>query len=244
MLQPHIQLSEEINVQYALLPGDPARVDRVKPYLVNTEAVVNNREYKGITGYYQDIKLLVLSTGMGGPSTGIAVEELAKIGVKTLIRIGSCGALQDDMCLGSLVIATGAVRDEGTTESYIPKGYPAIADPLLIQTLKSIADQHEFDNFMGLVRSHDSFYTDREEEIDAFWSQKGILGADMETAALYVIGSLRGLQTASILNVVVTSKGNLTTGINDFVHGESLTREGEKRQIKVALEAIASIHHK
>lgn len=242
-LQPHIRLSKDLQVNYALLPGDPLRVDRVKPFLTDVKDLEFNREYKSAVGFYKGFKVLVVSTGIGGPSTGIAIEELANIGVKSMIRIGSCGALQKYMQLGDLVVASGSVRDEGTSKAYIHKSYPAVADHQLLTSIENACKEKHLRYHVGLVRSHDSFYTDKEEAIDEFWSEKGILGADMETSSLFVIGRLRGLKTASILNVVVPSQGNLETGINDFVSGEEQTYEGEEKQIKVSLEAFASIHH-
>jgi uridine phosphorylase len=243
-LQPHIQLKDNLQAQYALLPGDPKRVEKVKQFLTNTKEIAYNREYRSVLGYYKGIAVLVLSTGIGGPSAGIAIEELANIGVTTLIRIGSSGALQDNIQLGDLIIATGAVRDEGTSKAYIDLSYPAVANHQLISALTDACERKDVLYHTGLIRSHDSFYTDREEEIDSYWSAKGILGSDMETSTLFVVGALRGLQTASILNVVVPSKGNLQSGINDLVGGESLPAKGEENQILVALEGIASIHNK
>lgn len=243
-LQPHIQLKDNFQAKYALLPGDPKRVDKVKPFLTKTKEIAYNREYRSLLGYYKNIPVLVVSTGIGGPSAGIAIEELANIGVTTLIRIGSSGALQDHIHLGDLIIATGAVRDEGTSKAYIDLSYPAVADHELVSALSHACVQQDFPYHTGLVRSHDSFYTDREEEIDHYWSRKGILGSDMETSTLFVVGALRGLRTASVLNVVVPSKGNLQSGINDLAHGQSLPAKGEESQILVALEAIASIDNK
>lgn len=243
-LQPHIQLKDHFQAKYALLPGDPKRVDKVKPFLTNTKEIAFNREYRSLLGYYNDIPVLVVSTGIGGPSAGIAIEELANLGVTTLIRIGSSGALQDHIHLGDLIIATGAVRDEGTSKAYIDLSYPAVPDHELVSALSHACVQQDFPYHTGLIRSHDSFYTDREEEIDHYWSRKGILGSDMETSTLFVVGALRGLRTASILNVVVPSKGNLQSGINGLAHGQDLPAKGEENQILVALEAIASIDNK
>lgn len=243
-VQPHIQLTDDLEVEKVLLPGDPARVDRVKKWLTSPKELIFNREYKSVIGYYKGSKILVISTGMGGPSTGIAVEELINIGIKYAIRIGSCGALQQGIQLGDLIIATAAVRDEGTTKAYIDDHYPAVASFPLLSHIKEAINHYHYPHHYGIVRSHDSFYTDKEEMIAKFWSKKGILGADMETASLFVVGGLRGLQTASILNVVVTSDGDLESGINDFVSKESKVAEAEQKQIEVSLEALASIHNK
>jgi uridine phosphorylase len=237
-IQPHIRCSSEDSAEYAILPGDPGRVDRIKVFLENVKVIAFNREYKTITGYYKGVKVMVTSTGIGGPSTGIAIEELNNIGVKTLIRIGSCGALQSEMKLGDLVIATGAVRNEGTSDAYIERGYPAVPHHDVLFSIIKSAEGLGYTYHCGRVRSHDSFYTDKEEEIDGFWSDKGILGADMETSPLFVVGGLRGLRTGSILNVVVEHNSELESGINEYVNGEEAAAEGEKREILTALESI------
>ncbi len=240
-VQPHIQLANDLAVDKVLLPGDPARVERLKKWLDAPKELTFNREYRSLIGSYKGTSILVMSTGMGGPSTGIGVEELANIGVKYAIRIGSCGALQPEIELGDLLVATAAVRDEGTTKAYMEEIYPAVPDYQLLSNIKQALETGQFPSHFGLVRSHDSFYTDNEAAIDAYWSNKGVLGADMETSSLFVIGGLRGMRTASILNVVVTAEGNLESGINKFVNTEEKVMEGENHQIKVALEALASI---
>lgn len=237
-MQPHIRCSKENAAKYALLPGDPQRIDRIKKFLDSTEEVAYNREFRTISGFYKGIKILVTSTGIGGASTGIAVEELKNIGVDTLVRIGSCGALQDNIKLGDLVIGTGAVRNDGASRSYVEESYPAVPDIQLLMCLANSAAELNYDFHCGIIRSHDSFYTDEEENIDKLWATRNVLVADMESAALMVIGSLRGLKTASILNVVVDSKGNLESGINEYVNGEEASLKGEEREILTALEAI------
>src|SRR5690625_1556546 len=238
-IQPHIQLVKNLNINHALLPGDPARVDIAKQFLSRTREIAFNREYKS---EYRRTQVLEMSTGMEEPSTEIAVEELANIGIMSCIRISSCGVLQDSMELGDLVIATGAVRDEGTTVSYIEPSFPAISDFKLMQAIKQVVDAEQIPYHLGVIRSHDTFYTDLEDEINAYWSRQGVLGSDMETASLLVVGALRGIKTASILNVVVETKSDLVSGINEFGSGEQVTAEGERKQIKVALEAIASFN--
>lgn len=114
-VMPHLKLRDDLGIQYAILPGDPARVERIAEQLEDVEELEFNREYKSIAGTYRGIRVLAVSTGIGGPSTGIAVEELARIGVTHAIRIGSCGALQKEIRLGDLILVQGAVRDEGTS---------------------------------------------------------------------------------------------------------------------------------
>ena len=131
---PHIQLDESIGATAAILPGDPARVDVIAKYLTDVREETFNREYKSITGTYKGRRILAISTGMGGPSTAICVEELADLGVKDMIRIGSCGALQKDLELGQLVICSRAVCDDGTSQSYL--GYLNYSHPELCKMMR------------------------------------------------------------------------------------------------------------
>ena len=240
-IMPHLKLPVDLGIRYAILPGDPARVDRIAKFLESPRELAFNREYKSVGGSYKGVPILALSTGIGGPSTGIAVEELARMGVKAAIRIGSCGALQKNIHLGDLILVQGAVRDEGTSKTYLAPIYPAVPDYELLAACVEAAREKKFSAYVGLARSHDSFYTDREDEIDAYWSGQGILGADMETAALFVIGRLRGMKTASILNTVVEYEENLEENINSYSDGASLTMRGEEQEILTALEACCKI---
>ncbi|WP_462408638.1 nucleoside phosphorylase [Neobacillus sp. Marseille-QA0830] len=241
-LQPHIRLGKETGIHYALLPGDPGRVLEVAKFLDDAEEIACNREYRSVKGSYKGIPILVTSTGIGGASAGIAVEELKNIGVNVMIRIGSSGALQPHLKLGDLIIASGAVRNDGASAAYIEHSYPAVPDTQLLFHTVEAAKRAKVNFYTGIVRCHDSFYTDKESEIDQFWSEKGVLAADMETAALFVIGGLRGMKTASILNVVVEKEGDLEGGINDYVEKEAKSKHGEELEILTALEAIVSYH--
>ena len=236
--QAHIRLSKEDAARFAILPGDPGRIDHIKSFLDDPRELVFNREMRSVSGYYKGIKVLAVSTGMGGASTGIAVEELRNIGVEYMVRIGSCGALQPSIRLGDLIVVNGAVRDEGTSKAYIDSIYPAVPNTELLFSLIQAAKDQNLTYHVGLARSHDSFYTDREEDIDAYWSKAGVLGADMETAALFTIGGLRGIKCASLLNTVVEYECDLEQNINDYVDGESVVKKGEADEIRTALEAF------
>ncbi|MDD2979610.1 MAG: nucleoside phosphorylase [Hespellia sp.] len=242
-LQPHIRCSEEDMANYAILPGDPQRVERIKEFLTDAREIAFNREHKSVVGYYKGVRIMAVSTGMGGASTGIAVEELHNIGVKAMIRIGSCGALQTGIRLGDLIIVNGAVRDEGASKAYVDDIYPAVPNTDLLNKVIDAAKEQKFPYHVGIGRSHDSFYTDREDDIDAYWAKRGVLGADMETAALFVIGGLRGVKTASILNTVVEYEGNLEDEINHYVDGANAVSDGEKKEILTALEAFVAMEH-
>ena len=240
-LQPHIRLDHNHGSVCALLPGDPARLDRIKTFLTDVQELAYNREFRSLVGSFRGIKVLALSTGIGGASAGIAVEELRNLGVKNMIRIGSCGALQPQVKIGDLVLVSGAVRDDGASKTYIDPIFPAVPDSELLFACVSAAKERGYRYHTGIARSHDSFYTDRETEIDSFWSQRGVLGADMETAALYTIGHLRGIRTMSILNNVVAFETDTLDAIGSYVDGEIAAMQGEEHEILTALDAFVQI---
>lgn len=240
-LQPHIQLDDSLGVKYALLPGDPGRLDRIAPFLENVRELAFNREYRSLMGTYKGINVLAMSTGMGGASTGIGVEELHKIGVETMIRIGSCGSLQPKVKMGDIILVSGAVRDDGASKTYVDSIFPAVPDAQLLFACVEAAKEKEIPFHTGIARSHDSFYTDNEDAIDAYWSKMGVLGCDMETAALFTIGHLRGVKTASILNNIVDYQGDTFDSIANYKEGKSLSVQGEINEILVALEAFIKL---
>lgn len=238
MLQPHLQLDQTVNAQCALLPGDPARLDRIANFLDEVSELAYNREFRSLRGLYKGLPILAVSTGIGGASAGIAVEELHNIGVKAMIRIGSCGALQPKVRLGDLVIVNGAVKDDGASKTYSQAILPAVPDADLLIACIQAAKDLKCPYHVGIARSHDSFYTDREVEIDAYWSTQGVLGADMETAALFTIAHLRGVKAASILNNVVAYEQDTAESISSYVDGANLAMQGERNEILTALEAF------
>jgi uridine phosphorylase len=238
MLQPHIQLDETVNAQCALLPGDPARLDRIAPFLSEVWELAYNREFRSLRGLYKGMPVLAISTGIGGASAGIAAEELHNIGVKAMVRVGSCGALQAKVKLGDIIIVNGAVKDDGTSKTYSQATFPAVPDADLMIACIEAAKELGCPYHVGIARSHDSFYTDQEVEIDAYWSRQGVLGADMETAALFTIASLRGVKAASILNNVVAYEEDTAEAIGSYVGGKDMAMKGERNEILTALEAL------
>ena len=239
--QPHIQCRTGDIAPFVLLPGDPGRIDAIAAQLDRWEPVAHNREYRTITGTFQGMPVSATSTGIGGPSTAIAVEELVRTGARVLVRIGSAGALQPHIRVGDLVVAVGAVREEGASAMYVPVAYPAVSDPAVLTALLKAADGLGITAHAGVVRSHDSFYTDREDEVTRFWASKGVLGSDMETATLLTVARLRGARAGSVLNVVVPADGGLEAGINDLVAGKEAARQGETAEIRVALHALRDL---
>lgn len=233
--QPHTQLTSAIKTDSAVIVGDPARVDKATKLLTNVEEWAFNREYKSVLGDYQGKRILVMSTGIGAPSAAIGVEELNNVNVKKVIRVGSAGAMQTGINLGELIIGEGVVRDDGLTKKYVPAIYPAV--PAF--DLLALAHKYAPEAIYGIIRSHDGFYMDDNAEHEAFWSQKGIVGADMESGAMMVVGRQRGMKTLSILNNVVLYEGDLAAGVNDLVDGDELMAKGEVASLELAFKILS-----
>ena len=142
------------------------------------------------------------------------------------------------------MIVNGAVRDDGASKSYVDSIFPAIPDTELLFDVIEAAKEQGFPYHVGIGRSHDALYVESKEDLNELWGSRGVLGSDMETAALFVIGGLRGVKTASILNNVVEAEGDLTDEINNYVDGASAVAEGEKREILTALEAMAALERR
>ena len=207
----HIDLTKEDikNAKYAILPGDPGRVKEIAKFLTNPHKLRVNREYTSYLGTLKGENVLIISTGMGGPSTAICVEELNKLGVNTLIRVGTSGGMQDDVLPGDIIIANAAVRSEGTSKEYVPIEYPAVADFDLVCALKEAADALEYRNHVGVVHCKDSFYGQHSPESMPIgyelenkwnaWIKAGVLASEMETASLYTVSKVRGIRSAAVL---------------------------------------------
>ncbi len=240
MKQPHLLCDEGDIAKHVILVGDPGRVSRVAAQMEKVEDIAYNREFKLVKGIYKDQEITVVSTGIGGASAAIAIEELFACGARVMVRVGSAGAYQSHIGLGELVIGTGAVRDDGASLSYIPKSYPAVASPLLTGHIYNLATEMGYTSHLGLIRSHDSFYTKKENDIMAFWNGAKVLAADMETALLLTLGGLKGFEAASILNNVVLYQEDVKEGISNYANEEQVMAQGEKSAIHLALEALSS----
>lgn len=237
MRQAHIHC-ESVNKD-VIIVGDPARVQLIATMLESPIELAHNREYLSISGVYKNSPVTVISTGMGAPSTLICIEELILCGAKNIIRVGSAGAYQAHINLGELIIVEGAVRDEGGSKAYIEPCYPAVSDLELTFSIIEQAKKMNYKYHQGIIRSNDSFYTDKENSICAYWNTKNILAADMETSALLTLARLRGIKASSILNNVVLYQDNVQQSILNFSESETLTKEGEIRSIILALETFS-----
>ncbi|ANN28210.1 TPA: nucleoside phosphorylase [Vibrio vulnificus] len=237
--QPHLCVDETQVAERVIVCGEPDRANRIAALLENAELIAENREYRLFNGEFQGKAITVCSTGIGAPSMIIAVEELKQCGAKYIIRVGSAGAMQPNIALGELIVAEGAVRDEGGSKAYIDTAYPAYASFSLLKGLDGYLQTQTVPYHMGVVRSHDSFYTDDEETLCQYWNKKGILGADMETSALLTVGRLRGLHVASVLNNVVRYQQDVKEGVSQYVNDDDAMMAGEKRASLAALTALS-----
>lgn len=208
----HIGLSTSVRAKYAILPGDPGRVPKIAAYLDDPRELGFNREFRTFSGKLCGETVLVTSTGIGGPSAAIAVEELIRLGVDTFVRVGTCGGMNENVCAGDVVIATGAIRMEGTSREYLPIEFPAVADFGLVRDMVEGAKALGLPYHTGVVQSKDSFYGQHSPESmpngaellrkwDA-WIAGGCLASEMEAAAIFSVAAARNVRAAALFHVV------------------------------------------
>ena len=222
--QYHIDMKEGNVGRYVILPGDPKRCSKIAKYFDNPVLVADNREYITYTGYLDGVKVSVTSTGIGGPSAAIAMEELANIGADTFIRVGTCGGMSVDVMGGDLVIATGAIRAEGTSREYAPVEFPALADFKIANALVKAADNLHKKHHVGVVHCKDSFYGQHEPESKPSsyelmnkweaWLRMGTLASEMESAALFTVAAYRKVRAGSVF-LVVANQERRRLGLED-----------------------------
>jgi uridine phosphorylase len=207
--QYHLQCGPGDVGGYVLLPGDPARCARIAERLAEARQIAANREFTTWSGSLDGTPVSVTSTGIGGPSAAIAVEELCNLGAHTLVRVGTCGGMQPQVRWGDLVIPQAAVRDEGTTAQYVPSGYPAVAHVDVVHALRVAAAERVGGHHVGVVQSKDSFYGEMEParmpvaaELQARWHawiNAGVLASEMECAAVFVVAAVRRARAGAAL---------------------------------------------
>jgi len=208
-VQHHIHCAPGDVGRYVLLPGDPGRVPLIAAALDDAQPVAHHREYNTYTGSLLGVKVSVTSTGIGCPSTAIAVEELAALGADTFIRVGTSGPMQPFIQPGDVIIVTGAVRDEYTSQQYLPLRYPAVADHDVVLALRAAARRRGVRHHVGLSQSKDSFFgqhepqrmpvgRDLQDRWNA-WVQAGVLCSEMEASTLFVVARLLGRRAGGIM---------------------------------------------
>lgn len=239
--QYHIQVAKGEVGRYVILPGDPKRCVKIAQYFDNPVLIADNREYITYTGTLDGVKVSVTSTGIGGPSASIAMEELYRCGADTFVRIGTCGGMQTEIKSGDIVIATAAVRMEGTSREYAPIEYPAVANLDVTNALVEAAKEKGFIYHTGVVQSKDSFYGQHEPEampvgyelINKWeaWKRMGCLASEMESAALFIVAGKLRARMGSCLLVLANQEREKLGLENPVVHDTDMA-------IRVAVEAI------
>ena len=210
--QFHIQCVHGDVGKYVILPGDPGRCEAIARHFDNPVHIGMNREYNIWTGTLLGEKVSVCSTGIGGPSAAIAMEELVEIGADTFLRTGTCGGIHLDVKPGDIVVATGAVRYEHTSLEYAPIEYPAVADFELTAALKQASEALGFDTHTGIVQCKDSFYGQHSPESSPVyyelqhkwesWKRLGVKASEMESAALFVVANALHVRCGSCFHVI------------------------------------------
>ena len=237
--QMHIQITKGQIGRYVILPGDPARCEKIARYFDNPQKLASNREYTLYTGTLDGVQVGVCSTGIGGPSAAIALEELVECGADTFIRVGTSGGMQDDVKAGDICIATAAIRQEGTSREYLPIEFPAVANFDIVLALRDAAEQLGYPYHTGVIQSKDSFYGGLRPHQQAIaeellskwkaWKAGGALTSEMETAALLIVSAVLGVRCGAVLNV-------LWNADNDAA--DTIPPDATERGVRAAVEAL------
>ena len=239
--QFHIRCEAGDVGRYCILPGDPGRCKAIAEHFDDAVFISQNREYTIYTGTLLGEKVSVCSTGIGGPSAAIAMEELHNIGADTFIRVGTTGGIALDVCSGDVVVATGAIRYEHTSLEYAPIEYPAVADFEVTTALVQAAKQLEKKTHVGVVQCKDSFYGQHDpkrmpvsyellQKWEA-WKRLGVKSSEMESATLFVVANALGVRCGSCFHVVWNQERE-AAGLDQNMS------EDTSSAIKVGVEAL------
>lgn len=240
-IQYHIQCRPGDIGHFCILPGDPGRCEKIAAYFDEPRHVAYNREFNTYTGRLLGVPVSVTSTGIGGPSAAIAMEELTACGADTFIRVGTCGGIHTKVQSGDCVIASGAVRMEGTSREYAPLEYPAVAAFDVTEALNLAAEKLEFPHHVGVVQCKDSFYGQHSPErmpvSDELlykweaWKRLGVLASEMESAALFTAAASLGVRCGSVFSVVWNQERKKQGFSEPDCHDTD-------RAVRVAIEAV------
>ena len=242
---PHLKLRQVTPL--VIVVGDPFRVEILAKLCDHPKELAWNREYRSFSVTYKAVPLTICSHGIGGPGAAICFEELIKLGAKCIIRLGTCGSLQPDLVSqGDLVVSLAAAREDGHTEAFVPKGFPAVSDPLVALTLKQEAEKLQLPDegrvFAGLTLTHAIFYPSPAGNRHLKeYADLGCLSVDMEISTLFVVCSVRGVK-AGAMAVIDGSPFKWEEGNYD-PHGTRVS-EGKKRMFIAGLETIVAMNGK
>ena len=237
----HIQVAKGDVGRYVIMPGDPKRCAKIAKYLDNPVLIADSREYVTFTGTLDGVKVSVTSTGIGGPSAAIALQELHICGADTFIRIGTAGGIDTDVKSGDVVVASGAVRMEGTTREYAPIEYPAVADFDVTTALVAGARTLGASYHVGVAQCKDSFYGQHSPEVMPVsyqlenkweaWKRLGCKCSEMESAAFYIVSAFLGARAGAVLMILANQEREKLGLENPVVHDTDLA-------IRVAVEGV------
>ena len=243
-IQFHINMKNGDVGKYVILPGDPGRCEKIAKYFDDAKFVASNREFTTYTGTLLGEKVSVCSTGIGGPSASIAMEELAQIGADTFIRVGTCGGINLDVKSDDIVIASGSIRYEHTSTEYAPIEYPAVSNYTVLNALVKGAEKLNKNYHVGVVQSKDSFYGQHSPHRSPVsyellqkweaWKKLGVLASEMESAALFVVADALKVRCGSCFHVIWNQERQLA-GLDQE---ESHDADG---CIQVAIEALKTL---
>ena len=233
-VQKHIRCAPGDVARSVLLPGDPARARRIAEQFEEARLIADNREYVVFTGQTKGVPISVCSTGIGGASAAIALEELCNIGAEVFIRVGSAGGRRKDIPIGSLVVVTAAYRGDGVSDEYLPLGFPAVADLDVNNALLQAAKEIGYSAFSGIGTTRSAFYA-RDPELNEQLRQAGVVAAEMEASTLFIVGTHRG---AKVGCVVATDSNIYLEEQPTLAEKEALYMQGEEMTIRTALRAV------
>jgi uridine phosphorylase len=238
--QRHVRARPGDVAPYVLIPGDPGRAERIAAAFAEARLIARHREYVLYTGTTTaGTPISVCSTGIGGPSASIAVEELTRVGATHFIRVGSSGGRQPHVPIGSVVVVTGAYRGEGTSQDYVPLPYPAVADLDVTLALRHAAEATLGRRaYEGIVYTRDAFYR-RDEGLNQRLTDAGVIAAEQECSTVFVVGSLLGVKVGAVLG---TDSNIFLKPQPTMAEKEALYQQVEATTIRIAIRAVDDLH--
>jgi len=233
-LQKHIRCKPGDIAPFVLVPGDPGRAERIAQQMDHSELIAKNREYIVYTGKTGGVDLSVCSTGIGGPAASIAFEELANIGARVLIRVGSAGGRQPEIPIGSAIIITSSYRGEGTSNAYLPPEFPAVADIDVTNALVSASEEEKIKTIKGIGFTRDAYYV-QNHKLNELLKDMNVVAAEQEASVLFIVSTYRHIKSGAI---VATDSNIWLKKQPSLEEKEKLYLEGEKKTIRIALRAV------
>jgi len=231
----HIRCDAKDIARYVFTPGSHARAKNIAARFDDARLVSDSRGYLVFTGTVEGIPMTVSSTGMGGPTTAICLEELGHMGADTFIRVGSCGTYQDYVDCGDVIISTGIFRAGGTANNYLPVEFPAVPNFEVTSALVSAGKQLSLKAHVGLGSAGDAFYGPRDPDMRNLLRHAGLLSVEMESDTLFIIAALRGWRAAALF----ACDGTATEVKPEWC--EDAFRQGVENEIRIAIEAMKNI---